>query len=58
MPATSSYSSLKQFTPYPTLEACVANGGRPLEKWPISLWHVASCVAGPTLGYKNGPQAK
>lgn len=31
-PASASYSSLKHFTPYPTLEACVASGGRPLEK--------------------------
>ena len=28
VPGSASYSSVKKFTPYPTLEACLASGGR------------------------------
>jgi hypothetical protein len=27
-PGSASYKSVKKFTPYPTLEACLASGGR------------------------------
>jgi hypothetical protein len=27
-PGASTYASVKNFTPYPTLDACIASGGR------------------------------
>ena len=40
------YSSLKHFTPYPTLEACVASGGTTAREVVIFSRHVASRGAG------------